>query len=187
MLDRPERAVIKYISKIDTDFVSANIFEYQKHIFHRLTVPEEIAAQKIRGAEGEAETLRQKDRILTMLRKERHYAVRRRCNSLSPTGLKGNLSGYTTEAQNSHQGEVCAFLSVQKITRIFVSKATPNQKIIYQNRRKIYERTQTYSAVRRPRCGGGGYGGLRRMGDAYTVPHRHSSRAPVHPPRVRAL
>lgn len=30
MLDRPERAVIKYISKIDTDFVSANIFEYQK-------------------------------------------------------------------------------------------------------------------------------------------------------------
>ena len=109
MLDRPERAVIKYISKIDTDFVSANIFEYQKHIFHRLTVPEEIAAQKIRGAEGEAETLRQKDRILTMLRKERHYAVRRRCNSLSPTGLKGNLSGYTTEAQNSHQGEVCAF------------------------------------------------------------------------------
>lgn len=109
MLDRPERAVIKYISKIDTDFVSANIFEYQKHIFHRLTVPEEIAAQKIRGAEGEAETLRQKDRILTMLRKERHYAVRRRCNPLSPTGLKGNLSGYTTEAQNSHQGEVCAF------------------------------------------------------------------------------
>lgn len=109
MLDRPERAMIKYISKIDTDFVSANIFEYQKHIFHRLTVPEEIAAQKIRGAEGEAETLRQKDRILTMLRKERHYAVRRRCNSLSPTGLKGNLSGYTTEAQNSHQGEVCAF------------------------------------------------------------------------------
>ena len=88
MLDRPERAVIKYISKIDTDFVSANIFEYQKHIFHRLTVPEEIAAQKIRGAEGEAATLRQKDRILTMLRKERHYAVRRRCNSLSPTGLK---------------------------------------------------------------------------------------------------
>ena len=52
MLDRPERAVIKYISKIDTDFVSANIFEYQKHIFYRLTVPEEIAAQKIRGAEG---------------------------------------------------------------------------------------------------------------------------------------
>ena len=46
MLDRPERAVIKYISKIDTDFVSANIFEYQKHIFHRLTVPEEIAAQR---------------------------------------------------------------------------------------------------------------------------------------------
>lgn len=110
MLDRPERAVIKYISKIDTDFVSANIFEYQKHIFHRLTVPEEIAAQKIRGAEGEAETLRQKDRILTMLRKERHYAVRRRCNSLSPTGLKGNLSGYTTEAQNSHQGgSLCLF------------------------------------------------------------------------------
>ena len=69
MLDRPERAVIKYISKIDTDFVSANIFEYQKHIFHRLTVPEEIAAQKIRGAEGEAETLRQKDRARTTLRK----------------------------------------------------------------------------------------------------------------------
>ena len=86
-----------------------------------------------------AKTLRQKDRILTMLRKERHYAVRRRCNSLSPTGLKGNLSGYTTEAQNSHQGEVCAFLSVQKITRIFVSKTLPNQKIIYQNRRKFYE------------------------------------------------
>ena len=128
MLDRPERAVVKYISKIDTDFVSANIFEYQKHVFYRLTVPEEIAAQKIRGAEGEAETLRQKDRILTMLRKERHYAVRRRCNSLSPTGLKGNLSGYTTEAQNSHKGEVCAFLSVQKITRIFVSKATPKSK-----------------------------------------------------------
>ena len=106
MLDRPERAVIKYISKIDTDFVSANIFEYQKHIFHRLTVPEEIAAQKIRGAEGEAETLRQKDRILTMLRKERHYAVRRRCNSLSPTGLKGNLSGYT---KFSLRGNLCLF------------------------------------------------------------------------------
>ena len=57
MLDRPETVVIKYISKIDTDVVSANIFEYQKHIFYRLTVPEEIAAQKIRGAEGEAETL----------------------------------------------------------------------------------------------------------------------------------
>ena len=67
MLDRPERAVIKCISKIDTDFVSANIFEYQKHIFHRLTVPEEIAAQKIRGAEGEAETLRQKERVWTTL------------------------------------------------------------------------------------------------------------------------
>ena len=67
MLDRPERAVIKYISKIDTDFVSANIFEYQKHIFYRLTVPEEIAAQKIRGAEGEAATLRQKDRLWTEL------------------------------------------------------------------------------------------------------------------------
>ena len=94
MLDRPERAVIKYISKIDTDFVSANIFEYQKHIFHRLTVPEEIAAQYGRGAEGEAETLRQKDRISTMLRKVRHCAVCRRCNSLSQTGIRRNLSGY---------------------------------------------------------------------------------------------
>ncbi len=84
MLDRPEKTVIEYISKADTGFVSANIFEYQKHIFYRLTVPEEIAAQNIRGAEGEAETLRQKDRISTMLRKERRYAVRRRCNSLSP-------------------------------------------------------------------------------------------------------
>ena len=102
MLDRPETVVIKYISKIDTDFVSANICEYQNHIFYRLTVPEEIAAQNRRGAEGEAETLRQKDRILTMLRKERRYAVRRRFNSLLPTGFKGNLSGYTTEAQNSH-------------------------------------------------------------------------------------
>ena len=110
MLDRPERAVVKYISKIDTDFVSANIFEYQKHIFHRLTVPEEIAAQKIRGAEGEAETLRQKDRILTMLRKERHYAVRRRCNSLSPHRLKGeSLRLHYGGTKFSPRGSLCLF------------------------------------------------------------------------------
>ena len=50
MLDRPERAVIKYISKIDTDFVSANIFEYQKQKKYKpLKVKHEVLEQIFHG------------------------------------------------------------------------------------------------------------------------------------------
>lgn len=110
MLDRPERAVIKYISKIDTDFVSANIFEYQKHIFHRLTVPEEIAAQKIRGAEGEAETLRQKDRILTMLRKRTALRRAPKVQLFIAHRLKGeSLRLHYGGTKFSPRGSLCLF------------------------------------------------------------------------------
>lgn len=57
------------------------------------------------GAEGEAEALRQKDRIRTILRKVRHS----RTPTVQPAYVRG-ISQVKTEAQNAFMGVLCLFL-----------------------------------------------------------------------------